>query len=369
MVKIIIAAGGTGGHLFPGIAIAGEMKRAHPDAEVSFAGTARGFESKILPALGWPMVVVGSSSTGGGTFFATVSKWSKLPLAAMRAIYVFIRSRPDLLVSIGGHGAAPVAIAAWILRIPFVIIEPNAIAGFTNEKLGRMCARAFVQFEETKKYFPNGKAVITGMPVRAEVAAMACLPDRQAGKEKRAVDRLTIFVFGGSQGSVRINRAMLGAMKHMGDILKKIRVIHQTGRNDDVRIYECAYAEAGVDAKVFEFSDRIWECYEVASLVVSRAGGMTVAETSALGIPSIMVPYPHAKGHQMSNALGLARTGGAVVVEDGECTGERLAREIGTLVDHPERLSAMSAALSRFGKPDAAEKIVEEIWKILENHR
>lgn len=357
-IKVMIAAGGTGGHLFPGVAIAQEIVRQHPDVKVIFAGTAQGLEATVLAKLNWPMVVVGSVSTREHNIFATISKWAALPIAIARAFAIIIRERPRLLISIGGLAAAPLAIAAWVTRVPFVAIEPNAIAGFTNRKLGPFCKRAFVQFEESKKYFSAGKAALTGIPVRAEITDLKI--------KERTGSKITIFVFGGSGGAVKLNKAIVESLKSLRDLADKIDFVHQAGRNDNIQEIIRAYSSAGFSAEVFEFTDRIWDCYAKADFIVARAGGITIAELSVLKIPSIMVPYPYAADdHQRANANALERAGCTKVIDDRDCAGENMAREIRGYIEKPERLSQMREALSKFGKPDAATKIVEESFKFL----
>lgn len=359
-VKIIIAAGGTGGHVFPGVAVACEIKASHPDALVTFAGTARGLEAKVLPKLGWPLVLMKSSSIKDRKGLSRLFSWAKLPISILRGLSIIMKERPNLFISIGGYAAGPLAISAWILRVPLVLVEPNAIAGLTNRILGRFAKKAFVAFDDAKKYFPAGKAVVSGNPVRSEVLSV---------RERRmpALEKITVFVFGGSQGALALNRAIIGALPFLSDVKNRLSIIHQTGANDDLDAVRNAYKKAEIDAKVFEFSDRIWEYYAGADLVVARSGATTVAELLALAIPAVLVPYPYAADdHQRANAHGMVKTGGAVMIPDGELTGERLSREIKIFVERPELLLAMRAALEKFGKPDAAAKIVKESWKLVE---
>lgn len=362
-MRMMIAAGGTGGHLFPGIAIAEEVKRRVPAAEIAFAGTSRGLEMQVLPRLGLKLFLVGATSIKDRRGLARVAAWARIPISVASSAALLLRWRPRLLFCVGGYAAGPLALAAWILRIPFVIMEPNAVAGFTNRILGRLCRRAFVQFDEALASFPPGRAAVTGNPVRREV--LAARRDRV-----RPEGPLTVFAFGGSQGARRINRAMMeaaGLMRGMGD---RVRFIHQTGSNDDPAEMARAYGDAGLHADAFAFTDRMWECYGAADLVVARAGATTAAELMALAMPSILVPYPFAADdHQRANARCIERLGGAVVIEDGECTGERLCGEIRAFVENPARLDAMRAALKRAGRPDASERIVGECLRITEADR
>jgi UDP-N-acetylglucosamine--N-acetylmuramyl-(pentapeptide) pyrophosphoryl-undecaprenol N-acetylglucosamine transferase len=358
--KILIAAGGTGGHLFPGIAIAEEIKGRHPEAMIVFAGTERGLEAGILPKLNWPLVLMNSTSIKDRKGLGKIVAWAKLPVSLARAMIILVSESPRLVVCVGGYAAGPLAMASWLFRIPFVIVEPNAIAGFTNRVLGRFARRAFVAFEEARSYFPEGRAFLTGNPVRKQVLA--------ARRETSGTGdgKLTLFIFGGSQGAVKINRAMVDALKFLAETKNNIRVIHQTGTNDDAGTIERAYTDAGFTARVFPFSDRIWECYTEADLVVARSGATTVAELAALAIPSILVPYPFAADdHQRANARGMVRIGGAKMLENDDCTGENLAREIKQFMDKPQALGQMRAVLKDAGRPDAAGRIAEECWNII----
>lgn len=359
-VKVIIAAGGTGGHVFPGVAIAEEIKRSHPEAVVRFVGTDRGLEAKVLPKMGWPLILVGSTSIKDRKGFGRFLAWARAPFSVMHAVLILIAEAPKLLVSIGGYAAGPFSIAAWILHVPFVVVEPNAIAGFTNRMVGRFAKRAFVAFDEAGSYFPAGKVMVSGNPVR-EGVINARRPVVGPG------EKFTVFVFGGSQGARRLNQAMTGAAPLLAQFREGIRILHQTGSSDDMAAIERIYELAGIDAKVFTFSDRIWECYANADIVVARSGATTIAELLVLWTPAILVPYPYAADdHQRANAKGMVKCGGAVVVEDGECTGERLANEIITFIERPQLLVAMREAIKKASKPDAAKVIVEEIWKIIE---
>lgn len=357
--KVLIAAGGTGGHVFPGVAIAEEIARLHPEAVVAFAGTARGLEARIVPQLGWPVILMRSDSIKDRSGAARILAWARLPLSVVQALGVLRRERPQLIISIGGYAAGPLSVAGWLQGVPFVIVEPNAIAGLTHRILGRLARRAFIAFEEAAPFFAKQKTILSGNPVRQTVVGA-----RREGA--RAGAKALVFVFGGSQGARRLNQAMVEAMAGLTPWRSKIRILHQTGASDDAKDIEKAYARAGVEAEVFAFTERIWECYREADLVIARAGATTVAELSVLGIPSILVPYPHAADdHQRANAQGMVRRGGAIMVDDAECTGTRIARELAGVIEAPHRLEKMRRALAGMGRPNAARVIVEECWKVI----
>jgi UDP-N-acetylglucosamine--N-acetylmuramyl-(pentapeptide) pyrophosphoryl-undecaprenol N-acetylglucosamine transferase len=355
--SIIIAAGGTGGHVFPGIAVAEEIRKLAPDVKIAFAGTARGLESRIVLMHGWPLRLLGSQSIKDKGGAARVLAWLRLPFSVIHALAMLISDRPSLVVSIGGYAAGPLTLAAWLLRVPVALVEPNAIAGMTNRKLGRLARKVFVAFDEARAYFPKGRAVVTGAPIRSEVLK---------GGRKEAQGMQTLFVFGGSQGARTLNEAMQDAAGRLSGMKDKIRVIHQTGKSANPSDVAGAYRGVGIEADVRSFCDRIWECYGEADLVIARAGANTVAELAALGLPSILVPYPFAADdHQRANAMALAKAGGARVVDDSECSGERMAREIADVLGDAERLNSMAAAARSIGKPDAAERIAKECIELI----
>ena len=357
--KLLIAAGGTGGHLFPGIAIADEIAAIDATLSIAFAGTARGLEATICPKRGMRLILMKSSSIKDRRGLSRLMAWIRLPLSLVSAIGILLRERPAAIVCIGGYAAGPLAIAAFLLCIPFVIVEPNAVAGFTNRMIGRFCKRAFIQFEEAEKYFPKGKSILSGNPVRKEVAALAAESEPHG-------EKLTIFAFGGSQGARRINQAMVDAIRMMNGAATKISVIHQTGISDDPAAIEANYRAAGVEANVFPFTDRIWECYAKADLVVARSGATTCAELMMLAKPSILVPYPFAADdHQSANAKGVERKGGAMVISDAELNGEKLARALSDFIASPTKLDQMRQSLLAGVKKNAAKLVAQELIVIM----
>lgn len=359
-IKVMLACGGTGGHLFPGIAIAEAIANSKPDTAIVFAGTERGFESAIIPKMGWPLISVGSMSIKDRKGFGRLAAYARLPISILKALSIMRKERPDIFIGVGGYAAGPLTMASAFLKIPTTIIEPNAIAGFTNRILGRFVDRIYTGFPEASEFFPRRKVVLTGNPVRQEILNL-----RQ--KNNGTKTPLTIFCFGGSQGALALNRAITQALPHLSSLKGKIRFIHQVGEKEDIENIQKAYADNGFDAEVFTFTDHIWECYEKADFVIARAGATTVAEVSVLGLPAIFVPYPYAADdHQRANALSLVRRDGAVMILQHELTGERLSQEIKKMSS--ERLTAMCTASARAGKRDAAEKIVEDCLKLI-NHK
>lgn len=375
--KVMLACGGTGGHLFPGIAIAEAIASLHPDASIVFAGTERGIESAIIPKMGWPLISVGSMSIKDRTGFGRIMAYARLPISIIQAFGVLRRERPDILIGVGGYAAGPLTLAAAALKIPTAIVEPNAIAGFTNRILGRFVSRVYTGFPEAANFFPRNKVVLTGNPVRQEILALkqknnpsTHIPftlsqsKGEQGSLGAGEQRTTIFCFGGSQGALALNRAVVQALPHLSTQREKFRFIHQVGEKENIDNVKNAYAQNGFDADVFKFTDRIWESYEKADFAICRAGATTVAELSVLGLPAIFIPYPYAADdHQRANAESLVRRDGAVMILQQDLTGERLAQEIKRISS--ERLAAMCAASARAGKRDAAKRIVDDCLKLI----
>jgi UDP-N-acetylglucosamine--N-acetylmuramyl-(pentapeptide) pyrophosphoryl-undecaprenol N-acetylglucosamine transferase len=356
-IKVLIACGGTGGHIFPGIAIGQAIARAKPDASIIFAGTQRGLEETIVPKMGWRLVFVGSTSIKDRKGVFRTLAYLRLPFSILGAIRVLRREKPDVLIGIGGYAAGPLTLAGSIMKIPTAIVEPNAVAGFTNRILGKFAKRIYIGFSEASPFFPEGKVMLAGNPVRQEIAAL-----RRVNSSNHVIT--TIFCFGGSQGALAVNRAMISALPYLAQGKKKIRFIHQVGGREDIESVKDSYRKYGFEAEVFKFTDKIWESYSSADLIVARAGAATVAEIAVIGIPAIFIPYPYAAdNHQKANAMAVERCGGAIVIPQQELTGERLASEIMKL--SPDRLAMMQAALVRYGRPDAADKIALDCLKLI----
>jgi UDP-N-acetylglucosamine--N-acetylmuramyl-(pentapeptide) pyrophosphoryl-undecaprenol N-acetylglucosamine transferase len=353
----MIACGGTGGHLFPGIAIAEALVSCMPSASIVFAGTNRGLEGSLIPKKGWPLLSVGSMSIKDRKGLGRLLAYARLPFSTLQAMRLIRRERPQMFIGIGGYAAGPLTLAASLMKVPTAIVEPNAIAGFANRILGRFVARIYTGFPETAEFFPQKKVLLTGNPVREEIVAI---------KRSHLMSRdfLTIFCFGGSQGALALNRALISALPHLAGSQEKLRFIHQVGEHENIESVRRAYADHGFEAEVFPFTDRIWEFYERADLIICRAGAITVAELSVMGLPAIFIPYPYAADdHQRANAESLVRREAAVMILQQDLSGERLANEIKRMTK--ERLTAMAAASNRAGRPDAAKRIVEDCLRLI----
>lgn len=348
-MRMIVAGGGTGGHLFPGLAVA-ETMSTPPDAaagaRVLFVGSAFGIEATAIPRTRFgfrPLAIRGLR--GRGWRGALQLAW-QLPVAIVHAWRTIGEFRPSLVLGLGGYGSVPVVVAAWLRRVPSVLLEQNAHPGLANRLLARLAQRVCTTFPDSARFFPAGKAVHTGNPVR-DLPAVS-VP---------AAGGLTLFAFGGSQGARAINRAVVDAATILRATVAPLRVIHQTGAADAEWVRQ-RYAEAGVDAEVHAFVQDMADAYGRADLVVCRSGASTLAELAALGKPSILVPYPFAADdHQRANADVVVRQGAADMILDAQLTGVRLAERVVALTADRARLQAMGAAARSLAVPDAARRV------------
>jgi UDP-N-acetylglucosamine--N-acetylmuramyl-(pentapeptide) pyrophosphoryl-undecaprenol N-acetylglucosamine transferase len=341
-----MTGGGTGGHVMPALAVARELRaRGH---SVLFIGTRRGLEAKLVPAEGFPIEWIeigGLNRVGLRTKLVTLAE---LPFSVWTASRMLDRARPAAIFSMGGFVAGPVLLAALWRRVPAVVMEPNAIPGFTHRKLARFVSRALVSFSETAKWFPAAITEVTGMPVREEFFA---IPPKPSG------GRLTVLITGGSQGSRTLNRAAQESWPLWGKT--SVRLIHQTGPSAHQEL-AAGFRESGIDGEISPFLADMPAAFAAADLVVSRAGMSTVSELAAAGKPSILVPLPTAADqHQLRNAEAMERIGAARMVLDAEFSGQRLVDEVMRLSQSPDLLKAMGEAARSFAKPGAACRAAE----------
>jgi len=356
-LRIVIAGGGTGGHLYPGIAVARELRRRRPETRVTFAGTARGLESRVVPREGFDLDPLRSAGLKGMSFASAVRGVSLLPLSGFDAWRIVSRRKPQLVIGVGGYSSGPVVLVAVLRRIPTLLLEQNVVPGFTNRLLAPIVSGAAVTFESTVSYFGR-RGIVTGNPVRPEFfdpspAAPTSGPPR-------------ILIFGGSQGAHAINMAMVEAAPRLAAHPGGLAVTHQTGERDLERVRD-AYHRAGLAARVEPFLFAMDREMKLADLVVCRAGATTLAELTAAGRPALLVPLPTAADdHQRKNAQVLAAAGAAELLDQAQMTGELLAARITGLAADPSRRRAMSDAARRLAKPDAARAIVDKALELLE---
>ena len=347
-MTVLIAAGGTGGHLYPGITLARAFLSEVPAARVVFVGTATGMEARLLPAAGFEFVAIRSGAWVGKGWMDRIVAFGLVGLGFFQAIGLLRRLAPNVVIGIGGYASGPTLIAAILLGIRRMILEPNLVPGLANRKLAPYMDAVVVAFEATGRTMKSRRIFGLGTPVRPEIVA-AQHPARRAG-------RLTLLVLGGSQGAHAINRGMLEALPWLNR--DRIRILHQTGSSDQ-RMVATAYAEAGFDARALPYISEMAAAYAEADLVLSRAGAGTLSEIAAVGLPALLIPYPHAEAHQEKNANVFVEAGAAEVIRDGEVTGQRLAARIDALITDTARREAMATAAAGLGRPNAARDIVQ----------
>lgn len=357
-MRVLIAAGGTGGHIYPGIAVAKEIKRRDAASEVRFVGTVRGLETRLVPEAGFELSLIESAGLKNVGMGARLRGLLLLPKSFFVARRLIREFRPEAVVGAGGYVSGPVLLVASLMRIPTLVMESNALPGFTNRQLARFVDKAAVTFEAALPYF-RGKGVVTGNPVRREFFDIPA--------KTRNPARFSLLVFGGSQGARAINEAMVAALPHLAAKRGVLRITHQTGEADFEKV-RAAYADAGWNeqADVRRYIDNMVAEFARADLIISRAGATTSAELVAAGKAAIMIPFPQAADdHQRKNAEALQTAGAARMILQKDLTGERLAAEIAALVQAPDELTRMEQASRQLARGDAAAATVDLIEELV----
>lgn len=346
---VLMSGGGTGGHLYPGIAVAREIRRRRPGARIVFAGTGRGVEARTVNDQGFEHVLIRSAGLKGTSWPARVRGFSLLPVSAWDARRVIDRVDPRLVVGLGGYSAGAVVLLAALRRIPTMLLEQNVTPGITNRLLAPVVTAAAVSHDATLPRF-RGKGFVAGNPVRSEFFEPA--PPRAPGP-------LRLLVLGGSQGAHAINVAMAAAAPALAGSGVPVAVVHQTGPRDQ-DLVQAAYARAGLSARVAPFFQEMADVMRRADVVVTRAGATTLAELAASGRPSVLVPLPGAAdGHQQANAEVLAERGAAEVLPQAGLSGETLAARVLALAADAARRERMAAAARTLARPRAVSIIVD----------
>jgi UDP-N-acetylglucosamine--N-acetylmuramyl-(pentapeptide) pyrophosphoryl-undecaprenol N-acetylglucosamine transferase len=350
-VKLLIAGGGTGGHVFPAMAIAREWLSRGSEREVVLVGTTRGIEMTLVPQAGLPLEtlrVAGLKGKGGGTLLKNLFKLAPAMLDAAR---VFKKHKPIAAFGVGGYAAGPMLLTTWMHGIPNVIFEPNAEPGFTNKALARISARIATGYEISALTWGT-KAVVTGCPVRPEFLTIT---------QRIPQKPLRVLITGGSQGALPVNRAFVDAMDFLATRKNEMSIVHQTGERDYDAV-RTAYARHEILAEVVPFLSNMPERFEWADIIVCRAGAITAAEVAAAGRAAIFIPFGRATdSHQLRNAQEMARQHAGRVITEAELTGGRLSKEIFALLDNPEQIERMSMAARKLSWPNAARDIVNLI--------
>jgi UDP-N-acetylglucosamine--N-acetylmuramyl-(pentapeptide) pyrophosphoryl-undecaprenol N-acetylglucosamine transferase len=354
-MKFLMAGGGTGGHIIPALAVAEELRsRGH---EPVFVGTKTGMEARLVPEAGFPIEWIDIGGLNRVGLLRRLRTLWQLPLSVLKVFGLLGRHRAGAVFSMGGYVAGPVVLAAILRRVPVAVMEPNAIPGMTNRKLARFTARALVNFEETVRYFPGGRAQVTGVPVRREFF--------DASSERRGRRVFTLLVTGGSQGSRTLNNAGAASWELFAKAGVPIRIVHQAGRGSAGALLE-TFRATGLEGEVVEFIRDMPAAFAEADLVVCRAGASTVSELAAAGRPSILVPFPHAAdNHQQHNAEAMQRAGAALLLTDNEMTGQRLFDEVTKLMSKPGELERLAVAAKSMAKPAAAQKAADVLMDLV----
>jgi UDP-N-acetylglucosamine--N-acetylmuramyl-(pentapeptide) pyrophosphoryl-undecaprenol N-acetylglucosamine transferase len=358
-MRLIIAGGGTGGHLFPGVALAEELRGRDPSAAVRFVGTARGIEARVLPQLGWELVLIEVSGLKTVGALGALRGLVRLPRALLQARRVVREFSPDVVVGVGGYASGPVVLMARLMGVKTAILEQNSLPGLANKILGRFVHAVFLAFAETRRFFKPEKILMTGNPIRRDIR-LALQAAGAAGETASSAERrLRLFVFGGSQGAAALNDIVADAAGVLAGRGVAVDVVHQTG-DAHLEATRARYVAAGVAADLRPFIADMAAEYRRADLVIARAGATTVAELGVVGRPAILVPYPFAAdNHQEVNAREMTQAGAALMFRQTELTAEKLADAVADLATHPERLAQMGSAMKALGKPQAAAAILD----------
>jgi UDP-N-acetylglucosamine--N-acetylmuramyl-(pentapeptide) pyrophosphoryl-undecaprenol N-acetylglucosamine transferase len=347
-LSFLMAGGGTGGHVIPLIAVARELKkRGH---RPFFVGTRQGIEARLVPAEGFPIEWIeigGLNRVGVAQMLRTVAQ---LPSSVIRALGILRSCRPSALFSMGGYAAGPAMLAAWLRGIRMVLMEPNAVAGMTNRRMGHMVDRALVSFPETAAQFSGGKVEVTGLPVRDEFFAIPAKPRGET---------LVVLITGGSRGSRKLNQAAQESWPLFRNAGYRVRLLHQCGREEHERL-AAEFAASGHPGEIVPFINDMPAAFAEADVIVCRSGAGAVSELAAAGKPAILVPFPYAADqHQLRNAEAMARAGAAGLIADSDLTGERLFREISNLRAEQGGLERMGTAARSLAKPGAAARAAD----------
>ena len=352
-MRVIFAGGGTGGHLFPGLAVARAFQRRDSSVEILFIGTAQGIEFRVLPKEGFQLETLEVKGIKGRGLRGWLDAARRVPAGLLRSMAIIREFRPDCVIGLGGYASGPALLAARLLRARCAIMEQNLRPGFTNKLLGRFVHKVFTSYPRSAEFFPGAHVIETGNPVRWQELPAAARRDK-----------FSLLVFGGSAGARRVNYAVVDALKNLADVQDELFITHQTGALDFAAI-KAAYTSLPFEAEVTPFIEAMDEAYAMADLVLCRAGATTVAELTAFGKAAILVPYPYAiYDHQRGNAQALQEKGAAEMILDQDLNGKVLAETIRGYLSDRGRITRMAAAARALGRPDAAARIVDECYAL-----
>jgi UDP-N-acetylglucosamine--N-acetylmuramyl-(pentapeptide) pyrophosphoryl-undecaprenol N-acetylglucosamine transferase len=358
-MRLIVTGGGTGGHLFPALAVACGFRRQTAESEVLFIGTGRQVDDQVLAGFDFSREVINFSGVKGLGMSGFLHAASRLPQALIQSLLIIRKFRPDLVFGVGGYVTGPVLLAAKILRVPICIHEQNSVPGLANRLAGRLADKICISLP-CNPPFAEKKTVLTGNPVREEII--------EAARNKKNISDapVTLMVLGGSQGARRVNELVLEAVQILQTKGNKVRIIHQTGVKDEELIRK-GYEEIGIQAEVAAFFTDMADLYGQADLVISRAGATTLAELAVMGLPAVLIPFPYAADdHQTINAGYYVEGGGARMLQEKGLSGGRLAGEIDSLLQDRHGLKKMAAAMGSMGRPEATKRILDVCMRLIE---
>lgn len=356
-MRILIAGGGTGGHIFPAISIAEEIIRRDHKNEVLFVGSQNHLEKELISARGFNVEFVRSGGIVGKSIFTKLKSITGSLLGVADSNRIIRRFSPDVVVGVGGYVSGPVVLSAFLRSLPTAICEQNSVPGLTNRILSRMANRIFLTFEDSMSYFPAHKTVVTGNPLRSEF-----LKEYIPFEDDSEKYDFRILITGGSQGAKGINTVIPESFRYLKSG-RRLKIVHQTGASDADKVKRI-YTEIGIDAEVYPFIDNIAEFYRESDLIISRAGAGAISEITALGKPSVLIPYPYAaNNHQYMNAKYVEQKGASVTVEENNLSHMLFPSLLDKILER-EELSRMSQCSGKLGKPQAAEKVVNNLYEM-----
>ncbi len=362
-MKLIIAGGGTGGHLFPGIAVAEEFLSRDSVNEVLFVGTERGIEARSVPAAGYQLELISAAGIRGKGTFSQIKGAFMMVYGYAQSRKILKRFRPDMVLGVGGYASLPMVLASRGLQIPRFIHEQNAIPGQTNRLLSRFASKVFITLEESTRYFPAASTLLTGNPLRRQILDMVEKASSSNVAVSGSADVFRLFIFGGSQGAHAINIAMIEALPLLKESLGRIAITHQTGEKDCAEV-AAAYRDAGIEAQVMPFISDMATEYARADLIICRAGATTIAEVTACGKTCLFIPFPHAvDDHQRRNAEALLKKDACFMMLERELTGASLAGAVSTIAKDPDLVRRTGESALSLARLDAARIIVDEMMQ------
>ncbi len=357
-LNVIIAGGGTGGHLFPGIAVAKEISKRFHGSNILFVTAGRDLETRILKRAGFSQESIAVEGIKGKGVLGSIRSLFKLPLSLFQSLAVIKRFSPDIILGVGGYSSGPLCLSGRLKKVPVVIHEQNSYPGLTNRFLCRIADRVFISFEESRDFFSSGKLILTGNPVRHEFTEGHVAPEVK-GRD------FTIFITGGSQGAMAVNTVFIESLEILNKRGLRPAVIHHTGNYDYDRIVN-AYKERGLEGELTPFIEDMADAYNRADIFIGRGGAGTIFELAATGTPSILIPLPNsANRHQELNARALVNAGGGEVYIQDTLTGEVLADRLAEYMNNRSLLVTMAENVRKVAKTDAAEKIVDEMFSLV----